>query len=452
MLERNVGMDLPMKWMREHVKNRYAPLPIKTTPYWTLINHYEGAKRKLYIRAYENIQKHGYVEGWARVKMFVKPDRIPLAEIDTKDARGIQARSPEFNLLYAHYLYAIERHIYELPGIGPTRITHFAKGKNNQQRAEHIQQKWRAFEDPIAFNIDHSRFDSTVSDKHLKFSHKIYKQYNKSRFFSYLMSKTINNKGYTKTGITYKIKGTRMSGDFDTGLGNSVINNFCLEYVFRNTRCEIYLDGDDSIVIMDKSDLKNFDVNDFTKLGFTTKIQPVTESHQIEFCQAKFLDTTPPYLARNPFRTMAHLNVSIRNYSKNVWPAYNEARYQCEMMMSRGLPIIPHICRAKLKNIAKFYDEDARWLRKFLIGTDSTFVEPTLHVRELYAQAWGINPEDQVILETENVDHVFLSRVKTRSKFKFQYATESLSTAWQTWHSLGQSSSSSCWYGGAGGL
>lgn len=446
MLERNVGMDLPHKFLREYV-NKFESVPIPTTAFWKLINNYTGGKRKMYIRAYETIQTHGFVDNWSVVRMFVKPDRIPLSEILDKDARGIQARRPEFNLLYAHYLHGIEKHIYQLPGSGHTRITNFAKGKNNSQRASHIQQKWNSFDNPICFNIDHSRFDSTVSVEHLKLTHKIYKRFNKSRFFRYLMSKTLNNRGYTRTGISYSIKGTRMSGDYDTGLGNSLINDACLQYVFRNVKHEIYLDGDDSLVMIERRDVSKIDLNDFVKMGFNTKVALCTQPHQIEFCQARFLNTTPPYLARNPFRTAAHLNVSVKNYSKNIWPSYNEARYFCEMVLSRGLPVIPAICKRKLKNIRMYIDEDTKWMMENLVPDNHSYLEPTIEVREQYALAWGINPSEQILIENDNtINDLCVEKLKTRSKFKLQYAAESLSTTWQTWNSLGDHSSSSCWF------
>uniref|UniRef100_A0A0K8T195 RdRp catalytic domain-containing protein n=2 Tax=Lygus hesperus TaxID=30085 RepID=A0A0K8T195_LYGHE len=447
MLERNQGMD--EKLVRQSYKNyatRFTRKHISPVCVWKIINSYSGGKRKMYMRAFDKIQSQGWDPKWSRIRMFVKPDRIPLNEVATKDPRGIQARDPAFNLAYSCFLKPIEHHIYQQEGTGPTKITNFAKGKNNVERAKHLQTKWRAFNNPVALNIDYKRFDSTIAACHLRGTHKIYKRFNNSKHFTKLMNQTIRNTGYTRGGIKYTIKGTRMSGDFDTGLGNSLVNDATLLTVFGHIKHEIYLDGDDSVVIIEQQDLASVDFDLFQRLGFEAKIQYAYHPHEIEFCQARLIDSEIPYLARNPFRTAAHLNVSVKTYSKNLWPSYNEARFYCEMLLSNGLPVIPHLCRNNLKGVKKYYDEDTKWVMENLVADDK-IIQPTLQVRELYHLAFGINPEEQILLETcpNAFNELSVLSYRTKSKYKTHYAVESLSTTWQAWHSLGDSSSSSCW-------
>nr|QTJ63614.1 RNA-dependent RNA polymerase [Hemipteran tombus-related virus] len=460
MLTRNEGMcNITLKKCFKYHRSKYINQYIPPATSWQIINNYSGAKRQTYVKAFQNLIETGFLKKYAHISMFVKPDRIKRAEIAAKAPRAIQARKPEFNLSYARFLHPIEKFIYAQPGTGPTKLGNFAKTYNNVDRAVHIFAKWSHFKKPVALNIDHSKFDSTIAVPHLRHTHSIYRKFNSSRHFSLLMQHTIDNVGFTKHGLKYKIRGTRMSGDYDTGLGNSLINEAVLLYVFRNFPVEVYIDGDDSVVIFEEENLKLVDFSLFKKLGFDTKVEVAHHIEQIEFCQCRMVVGEKPYLARNPFRSLSHLSVSLKHYTKNIWPHYNEARFFCEAFMNNGIPIMGPICYKSLQNITMFFDEDTRWMAENLACTDLPYEEPTLKTRISYQRAWGISVEDQITIESEynTVDKpLALIRaccsIKTKKFKNFQYANDSLYAAWTSWRALGRDCGEYGWDGGSGCL
>lgn len=155
--------------------------------------------------------------------MFVKPDKYPEAAIRDKAPRAIQYRSPMYNLLIGRFLHVYEHALMEKLD-GPSQTPFLAKGYNNQERAQILMEKISMFKNPQYICLDHSKFDSSISAELLKVEHLVYWKQFKNKWLRHLLKYQINNRGYTKSGIRYSIRGTRMSGDYNTGLGLSLIH------------------------------------------------------------------------------------------------------------------------------------------------------------------------------------------------------------------------------------
>lgn len=357
-------------------------------PYYQIIKNYHGGKRAVYMRAAEYLKNNFLQPKHTTIKMFVKPDKYAVDEVHLKAPRAIQYRSPEFNLLIASYLKPIEEHIYNLPG------RPIVKGLTNVERGQRIFDAWCAKKNPIAIMLDHSKFDSTVTKEHLALLHRLYLKFNRSKLFKKLLKKQIKNTGYSRGGIKYKVIGTRMSGDFDTALGNSLLNYFTLYSLFGE-EAEYVIDGDDSVLIMERSAWVKYKhrLDHFRKFGFTTKFETTTELEGVEFCQLRMLATG--LLVKEPVRALSHFSVSLKKYQGRARVAYIASKAEGLWHLSQRTPILYPVFE-ELTRLTKrrLYDDDIRMqLKQPLLGP------PTEADRDAYALAFGIPVAEQIYIE-----------------------------------------------------
>lgn len=170
--------------------------------YEEIYKGYTGRKKRLYHNAACLLRVEGYRKEYARVKMFVKPDRYPEGDCREKDPRAIQYRSPQFNLAMAAYIKPFEDAIYPTVHYGVVSRTRvIAKGLNNYQRAELLLHKIESFVNPRFVLLDHSRFDSTINQTHLRTTHAKYQRAFNSRRLHEFCHAQLYNKGVSKHGI-----------------------------------------------------------------------------------------------------------------------------------------------------------------------------------------------------------------------------------------------------------
>lgn len=384
------------------------------------------------------------------VSMFVKPDKYPLDALKTKAPRAIQFRSPEFNLMMAHYLKDFEEKYYEC---GPG-LRSIAKGRNAQERAADILAKWRKFKDPVVFMADHAAFDSSIREAHLKGTHKVYRHFVPSKTLAKLLARQINNKGWSKNGIKYKIKGTRMSGDFDTGLGNCFVNKTALEFIFRRVKHELYIDGDDSLVFLERQDLPLVDLREFAELGFETKIELTDQLVEAEFCQCKLIRADPPIMVRNPYRLFSHFCVSLKRYpARWQWVELLRGKVACEEACNRNVPGLGVFFRRLMnENPGKqLFEIDDLW--KLQLNKRNLQGRITMQSRVDLEQAWGLGPDWQRFLES-GTPRVWLkselskppsTRPSVRSHRHEQFTSDSIQRVAAFWATLAETSTNRSW-------
>lgn len=292
---------------------------VERVGYWDVIRRYHGGKKKVYMEAMDWLLENRLTRANARVHMFVKPDKYPEEDCWEKAPRAIQFRGAKFNLALARFLKPQEDFVYKDLHVGGIR--QFSKGLTNVEKGKILMEKWQMFADPVAVLLDHAKFDSCVVPLLLRETHKIYRGMNKSKLLRWLLNQMVNNKGYTAGGIKYRVKGTRMSGDYDTAYGNSLLN-FVVLFSLFGPDAQYLIDGDDSVVIMEKRWwvwCRQF-LDHFRRFGFTTEYRVVVEAEQIEFCQLYLLSTG--VLVRSPFRALARLGVSLCRYQGNAKVRY----------------------------------------------------------------------------------------------------------------------------------
>lgn len=381
-----------------------------------IISRAVSCKKKLLMQAKESLAIEGVKPHDGDIKMFLKDDKYPCVEevakslgmdfsFDYSAPRCIQYRNKRYCLRLATYLHPIEEKVYQHCDWTGSRI--FSKSRNLKQRAEDLRIKWDSFVNPKAILLDHSKFDAHCGVQLLNLEHWFYKKCVDTEELSYLLSMQVDNNGRTKNGTTYKTKATRMSGDQNTGLGNSIINYALLaSFVEKfDLKASIYVDGDDSVIIIEDEG-KHYDLSFFEQFGMKTKGDSTIIFEHVEFCQTRPVECEFGWtMVRNPLRMLTRTPWTVKQLSPKRKVDYMASIGRCELALGMGAPIGQYI-GAKLAQLSnKHVVTDLEWVAKqqFLRPRRAMLLTPTLRARESYALAWGISPHDQCEIEKAEI-------------------------------------------------
>lgn len=349
---------------------------INKCDYKEIVNCYRGGKKRMYYKAMIDLQT-GLRKTDAHIKMFVKPDKIPISDIETKPPRAIQYRNPRYNLKLASYLKPFEHEFYGMLGNDGLRVV--TKGLNAVELAKLFMEKAALYENPVFIECDHSKFDSTINVDHLKFEHSVYLRTFKSSDLRKLLRMQVYNKGFSRTGIHYTIKGTRMSGDYNTGLGNSLINRAALES-WLPLNSSILLDGDDSIIIVERRDFHKLNFEHFAKCGFTTTVAVKSNIEEVEYCRKRII-LTGPTMVRDPLRILSNMSLCLRNYGLRGFKKWAYGVMECERLSNPGVPMVRNFPKGAVIKDDEYY-------RKLEFANKTPMVDVSLVD---YANAWGLD-------------------------------------------------------------
>lgn len=380
-----------------------------------------ASKRRRYLDAKDSLDK--FELGWkdARVAMFVKADKLDgMGEAERKP-RAIQGRSPRFNLEIARYMKPIEHKLmgWKGPRRGVVRSRVFAKGLNNRQRAQLIIDKAAGFSRPQVFCVDASAWDASVTQGHLRLCHSLYLSAMPYSGFRKLLKQQLINKGKSGSGHEYEIKGNRMSGDVDTGIGNSILNVLVFTTAMRLLgvkKWDFLCDGDDALVFVEGGALCPDALNQVCKtLGFVLTGEPVDVTRgnfwDIEFCRSHPIWTRDGWImCRNMQRAVDCFGLTHR-YAGVPLSAYRKFLAGCgicELTVSVDMPMLGELSYfASLLAGKKIYGSEERWRSGVflsdgkLLDTERKVRRPNVHprTRAQVAMAFGISIETQLSYE-----------------------------------------------------
>lgn len=394
-------------------------------PYSDFVRNYKGRKRRLYNDAHHNLVHHGLDSRDFHIKMFIKQDKYAAAVCGEKAPRAIQARSPKYNLALGSYLHVFEKHFYSKPGYGPTQTRAITKGLNTIQIAQLFLEKAAAFTRPLFVMLDAAKFDSTVRVEHLRAEHRVYLKCFRSKFLRYLLSKQIKNTCFTRSGFMYTIKGTRMSGDYNTGLGNSLLSEMTLTSFVMHIKHELLIDGDDSVLIIEKTDFHKLDMTHFEKMGFEMTVEYTENILDVTYCRSKLVMSNPPVLCRDPCRAISNSAVSGRFYHPTQYRAWYSGVAACNYYTHPNMPIY---CAYKdFIGDNPIYDPDTEWTMANLPRVPLGDI-----ARVAFAETWGISPQMQIEIEQRIRRSTPFDLLDRKQVFRQYVTTTSTSVKQQT--------------------
>jgi hypothetical protein len=360
-------------------------------------------KRKTYLNAAKSLAISPLSDRDSVVKMFIKNERMDNSKA-IKPPRAIQARSPRFNLLLQTYLAPIERHLFHQP----FRKLLTTKCLNLYQKAEYLKFGWDQFKDPVAVLMDHNRFDSRIHSGWLKAEHAYYKSfYPNDAFLAELLNKQITNHGLTRHGGSYTVKGTRCSGDVNTSLGNSIVNlSIIFDWLQLVENKFVTVDGDDSVIILERVDLHLLDFVKLSNYGFATKHEIVHNFNDIEYCQCKPVRTINGWLmVRTPHRVISRSTTCIdRNYNSTpLFRRWCNAVGQCEAAVNKAVPVLQSFARFLIRfsdKSLKLSSVDNHYLNRS-VSVDNLSEIITEESRHSFYLSFGISVPRQLELENQ---------------------------------------------------
>lgn len=380
-----------------------------------VVEMYTGQKNVLYAAAEQTLLYDPLTKRDSFLKTFIKFEKCNV----TKAPRIINPRSTRYTLELARYLKKLEKSAYRaINSIFKSETEHTViKGLNVVESAKIIRNKWDRYLNPVFVGGDITKLDMHIGIPALQYEHSIYNMIFRSRKLKKLLSWQLVNRGraYFRDGsVSFKMKGTRSSGDINTSLGNVLIVCAVIYVACESIGldCELINNGDDFGLIFERERLDDVLAclpGCFRKHGFLlTMEKPTQVFEKIEFCQCKpVYDGDVWRMCRIPqtvFKKDTICTIAIPN--RNMWMKWLAAVGDCGSHLTAGLPVLPEFY-AMYKRSGLVYT-DAEYQRIF--KNTSAFQSRhqckqfnsvvTEEARYSFARAFGILPDMQLELES----------------------------------------------------
>ncbi len=380
----------------------YRPLTFQE-----LIKDKRGPLKKRYKIAHDSLKNGESVRH--KVESFVKIERFTNEKLSSKPPRLIQHRSYEFVYLLNKYLQPIDKAFQRSEEyIDGQRVgTFFGKSKPQAAIAQQIVDAWEEFSQPVALCVDQSNFDGHYTDDMHRGERMVYDQFtpvkdNIGYLLNFLQGAC---KARTQHGVEYEVMGERCSGEYNTSMGNSLTNIAIIKSVLELCgiiKSRIIVNGDDSIIIIEHSDLNLFNINYFSRFSMDAKLDVVAYSlEEIEFCQCSPVQIKSGWtMVRKPSRVIGKACLMIGPY-KNAINRWLMSIGLCEMALSKGVPILQEFSLAliTLANGARPLDNVGNYSSRYEPALD--IMEITPEARESFERAFNISLIEQLCIERD---------------------------------------------------
>jgi len=397
--------------MRKHAvfANPMAPIQFAES--------YRARKRQLYLRAVESLTFKPLAKKDSIVNAFLKYEKYNFNK--RKVPRVISPRGPRFTVEMGRFIKPIEKKIYSIINTHIYKSPTVLKGMNQAQRGDVISKIWDEFRDPCALSIDAEKFDRHVSEDALQYEHSIYQLfYPRSCFFRWLCAMQRRNRVYInmRDGVLfYKIRGTRMSGDVNTSLGNCLLSTSILSDFISYIRelepvlIRVINDGDDSVLFFERKylELIKTSVRPFClQYGFRMTVEdPVFELEHVVFCQSQPVWGGDGYvMIRDPRVSLAKDCVALQPLDNvkisEMWLA---AVGLCGLAVMGGFPIFKSFYESLVRssNGAKPLEHPVMQEEMWFATMGMNRKDQLICQRSRYSfwLAFGVSPDEQIAIE-----------------------------------------------------
>lgn len=383
---------------------------------------YTGLLRRRYLEAEASLRVDGPVRGQDTIlKAFLKAEKFGYRKYGKP--RMIFPRSPRYNLALASYLKPFEHWLWgyltgrRLFGGSNTRVV--AKGLNAVQRAGLINRKFKSFANCVCFEVDGSTFEAHVDTWQLQKEFSVYlAAHGGDPDLQALLDRQLVNRGYTSNGVRFSREGGRASGDFNTGMGNSLIMLAVVVAVLKHlkVRFDVLVDGDNALVFLSE------EVSSRVRACFAplaTRFsghEMVLERPVRRLEEVRFGQSAPVEIATGKW-TMVRDWIKVVSQMTSNHAHINEPRFalpylrgvaMCELALNAGVPVVQTLARTILEQTEGVKAVDASFYRDYeALGVEigklraDRFKEPTAVARTSFEAAFGVEPERQLLMERE---------------------------------------------------
>lgn len=382
---------------------------------------YKGMLRRRYTEAERSLRVDGPVTRRdALLGAFLKAEKFGYEKYGKP--RMIFPRSPRYNLALASFLKPFEHWLWgtltarRLFGGSNTRVV--AKGLNATARGNLIVKKMRNLASCEVFEVDGAAFEAHVDRWQLEQGeHPVYlAAHGGDAELARLLSRQLVNEGVTNNGVRFSRSGGRASGDFNTGMGNTLIMLAVVVAVLRhlNVPFDVLADGDNALVFLRQCDSGRvracFAPLSLLFSGHEMVLEKSTcIPEQVRFGQSAPVETSPGCwkMVRDWTKVISQMtsNHAHLNQPKFVAP-YVRGVAQCELAIHAGIPVAQAYAARLIQLTDGTRAVDDSFYRDYeVLGVEvgrrgeAKFREPTTLARESFARAFGLEPQEQLLLE-----------------------------------------------------
>jgi len=378
---------------------------------------YSGALRRRYTEAARSLADDGlsrFHDYYLRPFLKSEKNRAPSK---MAKPRLIYPRSPRFNLELAsrlkpfeHWLWGrINGKVFKC-GDGSRLV---AKGLNPVQRANLIVRKFRAIANCVCFEIDGAAFEAHVGPAQLVEEHCVYRRaFPGDRRLRWLLNAQRRLVG-TVSNAKFSRDGCRASGDFNTGMGNSLI--FLVECISALRGCGVHfdllVDGDNALLFVSEPDLalviRDFPVLVERSSGHEVKLERPTKIIE----EIRFGGSAPVQVGRGWAMVrewhrvlsgafVSHIHLREPKFAR-IWM---NGVARCELSLARGVPILQEWAVRAINTLAtgKKIKEDF-YRDYFAMGASLATLDEvstvTLATRLSFERAFGVSVDEQLAIE-----------------------------------------------------
>jgi len=380
---------------------------------------YSGAMCRKYLLAAESLRCWPVEKADARLDCFLKAEKVsPLAKF--QKPRMIFPRSPRYNLEVASRLKPFEHWLWgRLTGSvlwGGTKTRVVAKGLSPQRRANLILRKFNSFEDCVCFEVDGKAFEAHVSSGQLEREHEVYRSaFPGDKGLARLLREQLSMGGRLPCGARFSRKGGRASGDFNTGMGNTMIMLAIVVGCLGTFGCpfDTLVDGDNALIFLRGSDAGAV-LADFAALVLEQSGHEFTLERPVRIVEEiRFGRSAPVYLGPALGWTMVRDWRSVFSGALCSHRWLREPQFarewltgvaRCELSLAVGVPLL-QAWALKILSTTGF----SGWVRchpfqeYFVVGAWMAAAEASAEVspeaRFSFERAFGLSPDDQLRIE-----------------------------------------------------
>lgn len=391
---------------------------------------YTGVLRRRYLEAERSLLSDGPL-GPSDVKLraFLKAEKKKPDSL--AKPRMIFPRSPRYNLELASWLKPFEHWLWGnlksrvVSGTGNSRVV--AKGLNQRQRANLIVRKMRTVPDCVVFEVDGRAFEAHVDVWQLLQEHSVYESaYPGDSGLKKTLNKQLRNFGVTSNGVRFSREGGRASGDFNTGMGNTLVMLAVVMGVMSqvgHVKWDTLVDGDNALIFVGGAD--------------ATRVYDEFASHALRISGHEMVLERPTRVVEEVrFGQSAPVFVKggwqmVRDWTKVVSQASSshhhlrEKRFaseflrgvaSCEAFLASGVPLLWAYTENLLARTEKVDGFRRHFLRDYhYLGVPVETVEeirpdmPCDDARQSFELAFGISPTQQLNIEAMLMEAVVVT-------------------------------------------
>lgn len=381
---------------------------------------YTGALRRRYVEAERSLREDGPItRSDVLLTAFLKAEKFGFNKVGKP--RMIFPRSPRYNLALASFLKPFEHWLWgyltakRLFGGTKTRVV--AKGLNARQRANLIVKKFKHFKNCVVFEVDGAAFEAHVDTWQLQQEQTVYAAaYSGDRELARLLARQLVNEGHTPGGVRFSRAGGRASGDFNTGMGNTIVMLAVVVGVLRQLHVEfdVLSDGDNALVFLHEHQshevIKRFAPLALACSGHEMVLEkPVKHLEGIRFgqCAPVQIQTDVWTMVRDWRKVVSQMTSSHAHLQQPAFVGpYLRGVAQCELSMHVGVPVAQSLANRLVHVTEGLKAVDASFYRDYEVlgvGIDvarrAKFREPSATARHSFHRAFGLDPEEQLEVE-----------------------------------------------------